>query len=77
MTDQRPNILFILGESHAPDLLGALGNPFIKTPNLDRLAARGALFENTYCASPLCVPARAAIATGRYPHETGYEEPAV
>lgn len=72
MTDRRPNVLFILGESHAPDLLGALGNPFIKTPNLDKLAERGALFENAYCASPLCVPARAAIATGRYPHETGY-----
>lgn len=72
MREHRPNVLFILGESHAPDLLGALGNSFIKTPNLDRLAERGVLFENAYCASPLCVPARAALATGRWPHETGY-----
>ena len=72
MEPDRPNLLFVLGESHAPDLLGALGNPFIHTPNLDRLAAGGTLFDTAYCASPLCVPARAALATGRFPHETGY-----
>lgn len=74
MNRQPANLLFILGESHAPHLLGAVGNPFIKTPNLDRLAAGGLLFETAYCASPLCVPARAAIATGRFPHETGFWE---
>ena len=66
------NLLFILGESHAPNLVGALGNPHIHTPNLDRLATRGTVFDSAYCASPLCVPARAAIATGRFPHQTGY-----
>lgn len=68
----RPNILFIVGESHAPDLMGATGNPVIRTPNLDRLAASGTVFRNAYCASPLCVPARAALATGLYPHQSGY-----
>lgn len=68
----RPNILFILGESHAADLIAATGHPLISTPNLDRLVARGTVFDAAYCASPLCVPARAALATGRYPHETGY-----
>ncbi len=72
MPEEPPNLLFLLGESHAPDLLGALGNPWIKTPNLDALAKRGLLFESAYCASPLCVPARAAVATGRFPHESGY-----
>ncbi len=72
MADERKNLLFILGESHAPRLMGAAGNRFIKTPNLDRLARRGVIFDAAYCASPLCVPARAAIATGRFPHETGY-----
>ncbi len=72
MTRKPPNLLFILGESHAPHLLGAAGNPHIKTPNLDRLAARGTRFETAYCASPLCVPARAALATGKFPHQTGY-----
>ncbi len=66
------NLLFILGESHAPDFLVALANPHIHTPSLDRLARRGVLFDSAYCASPLCVPARAAIATGRFPHQTGY-----
>ena len=72
MTDEKTNLLFLLGESHAPNLLGILGNSYIKTPNLDRLAARGMLYDNAYCASPLCVPARAALATGRFPHETRY-----
>lgn len=68
----RPNVLFILGESHAPDLLSVAGHPVIQTPNLDRLAQRGSVFKHAYCASPLCVPARAAIATGLFPHENGY-----
>ncbi|UCH40636.1 MAG: sulfatase-like hydrolase/transferase, partial [Gammaproteobacteria bacterium] len=72
MSVEPANLLFILGESHAPDLLGALGNPYIHTPNLDRLARRGTLFESAHCASPLCVPARAALASGRFPHQTGY-----
>ena len=72
MSIQPANLLFILGESHAPNLIGALGNSHIHTPNLDRLAGRGVLFDSAYCASPLCVPARAAIATGRFPHQTGY-----
>ncbi|MDJ0779219.1 MAG: sulfatase-like hydrolase/transferase [Gammaproteobacteria bacterium] len=74
MTVAPANLLFILAESHAPDLLGALGNPYIHTPNLDRLARRGTLFDAAYCASPLCVPARAAIATGQFPHQSGYWE---
>jgi len=74
MKPEPMNLLFLLGESHAPHLLGALGNPHIKTPNLDRLAARGLLFDRAWCASPLCVPARAGIATGRFPHESGYWE---
>ena len=72
MKTDPPNLLFILGESHAPDLLGVLGNRFIHTPNLDRLAHSGAVFENAYCASPLCVPARASLATGLFPHQSGY-----
>lgn len=68
------NLLFLLGESHSRALVGAYGHPIIQTPNLDKLAARGAIFENSYCASPICVPARAAIATGQYPHENRYWE---
>ena len=52
--------------------MGCSGHPIVQTPNLDRLAARGTRFTNAYSNSPICVPVRAAIATGRYPHQTGY-----
>lgn len=68
------NQLIIVGESHNRALVGAYGHPLIKTPNLDALAARGAVFRNGYCTSPICVPARASIATGLYPHQSGYWE---
>nr|WP_239579070.1 sulfatase-like hydrolase/transferase [Microlunatus panaciterrae] len=51
--------------------LGAAGNPEIQTPNLDRLAAQGALFENCYVQSPVCAPSRASLMTGRYLHNHG------
>lgn len=66
------NLLFFLTESHAAQLLGCAGDPLVQTPNIDRLAARGVLFDQCYCNSPICVPARSAIATGKYPHQTGH-----
>ena len=69
---QPKNLLFILSESHSQKLLGCYGNPIIKTPNLDGLAARGTCFANFYCTSPICVPSRASIATGLYPHQHRY-----
>ncbi len=68
------NLIFFTGENHCQRVLGAYGHPVVRTPHLDRLAARGTLFRNAYCSSPLCCPARASLATGRYPHETGYWE---
>jgi choline-sulfatase len=53
-------------------MLGAAGHPVIQTPNLDKIANNGVRFTNAYCVSPLCCPSRAALATGRYPHDTGY-----
>ena len=49
-------------------MLGCAGHPMIRTPNLDGLAARGVRFSDAYCNSPICVPSRAALATGRYVH---------
>lgn len=66
------NLIIFLSDNHSRALLGAAGHPIIKTPNLDRIAENGVRFTNAYCASPLCCPSRAAIATGRYPHQTGY-----
>lgn len=70
----RPNLLFFLSENHARHVAGCYGHAIVRTPNLDRLAARGTVFENAYTASPICCPARASIATGLYPHQTGYWE---
>jgi arylsulfatase A-like enzyme len=61
------NILFITMDQIRYDALGFLGVFPVKTPNLDALAARGTVYENTYCSSPLCVPSRASIMTGKYP----------
>ena len=66
------NLLFLLSDNHNRDLLGCYGDAVVRTPNLDRVAAGGARFRNAYSASPLCCPARAALATGRFAHQTGY-----
>ncbi len=66
------NLIVFLSDNHARSMLGAAGHPVIQTPNLDRIANNGVRFTNAYCVSPLCCPSRAAIATGRYPHDTGY-----
>ncbi|MEJ7769807.1 MAG: sulfatase-like hydrolase/transferase [Chitinophagaceae bacterium] len=65
------NIIFIVGDDHSSRVLGAYGNKIIRTPNLDRMAQRGVLFENAFVSSPLCSPSRQSILTGKYPHATG------
>ena len=69
---QPANLLFFMSDNHNGQLLGCYGHPHVRTPNMDRIAARGVRFANAYCASPLCCPSRSSLATGRYPHETGY-----
>lgn len=65
----RPNVLFILSDDQRADTIAALGNPEIRTPNLDRLAERGFHFTNAYCMGSMigavCTPSRTMIATGR------------
>jgi choline-sulfatase len=63
------NIIFILSDEHNKRVLGCYGHSMIKTPNLDALAARGTRFTSAYTNCPICVPARASFATGRYVHE--------
>jgi choline-sulfatase len=67
-----PNTLIIMSDEHSRKVMGAYGNPQVRTPHLDALAARGTLFETAYCNSPICVPSRASLHTGRYPHQVGY-----
>jgi len=65
---RRPNVLLIMADQLRADALGCYGNDVCRTPNLDALAERGALFTNGFTPNPICVPARAAITTGNYPH---------
>jgi len=67
--DHKPNILFIMCDQLRADALGCTGG-WVKTPNIDRLAREGARFSNCVTTSPVCVPARISMATGRYPHNT-------
>jgi arylsulfatase A-like enzyme len=68
---RKPNILFILSDQHRHDALGIAGDPVIQTPSLDGMAREGTLFKRMWCQSPVCRPARAALITGRYPHQNG------
>ncbi|MCB1492847.1 MAG: sulfatase-like hydrolase/transferase [Rhodobiaceae bacterium] len=65
------NMVFILSDEHNRKIAGAYGHPFIETPNIDALAAAGTTFDSAYTNCPICVPARAALATGLPVHETG------
>jgi arylsulfatase A-like enzyme len=70
--DFRPNILWITSEDNGQHL-GAYGDAFARTPNLDRLAARGMIYSHAWSNAPVCAPARTAVISGMYPTATGSE----
>lgn len=67
MTAASPNLLFILSDQHCQKVAACYGDPLVRTPHLDGLAARGVVFDNAYCPSPICVPSRMSMLTGRHP----------
>jgi len=71
---QSPNIIFIIGDDISWEDIGAYGHPTIRTPNIDRLAREGLIFNNMYVTASSCSPSRTSILTGRYPHNTGAAE---
>lgn len=64
---KQPNFLLLITDQHRADHLGCYGNRIVRTPNVDRLAARGVAFDRFYVASPICMPNRATLMTGRMP----------
>ncbi len=68
---RRPDIVLLLTDQQAASALACAGNPDVRTPGLDRLAAEGVRFESAYCTQPLCTPSRASLITGLMPHECG------
>ncbi|MCY3832796.1 MAG: sulfatase-like hydrolase/transferase [Chloroflexi bacterium] len=67
MTRKPPNILWICTDQQRYDTIGALNNPQVHTPNIDKLAASGVAFERAFCQSPICTPSRGSFLTGMYP----------
>ena len=63
------DILFIISDQHSYQLQGNAGNPLVRTPNLDRLAAAGTVMRDCYAACPLCVPSRLSLLSGQFPSE--------
>ena len=70
MTD-RPNILVVMSDEHDPAVTGCYGHGMVQTPNLDRLAEEGVVFDRAYCNSPMCLPSRMSFLTGQYCHRIG------
>ncbi len=66
-----PNILLVITDQQSRFAQSAAGNEWVRTPHLDSLSASGVRFTRAYCASPVCSPSRASLATGRPPHQTG------
>ena len=67
----KPNILTIMSDEHAPMFSSVYGHPIVQTPNMERLAAAGATLDAAYCNSPLCTPSRMSFMTGRFVHNIG------
>ncbi len=72
--DKRPNILILFSDDHALQGISAYGSPYIKTPNIDRLAKEGALYQNMFCTNSLCAPSRATLLTGKFSHKNGHRD---
>ncbi len=71
---KRPNVLIILSDDHAYQAIGAYGSQLAMTPNIDRLAKEGAVFNSAYVTNSICGPSRAVILTGKFSHKNGFKD---
>jgi len=69
--DRPPNIVYVICDQMRGDAMGCVDHPNVRTPNLDRMAKEGVLFERCFVNNPVCLPSRQSAFTGRYPHEHG------
>ena len=67
----RPNVVVIMTDDHATQMMSAYGSDRASTPHLDRIAEEGMIFRNSFCTNPLCAPSRATLITGKYSHRNG------
>ncbi len=72
--NQRPNIIFIMSDDHSERAISAYGSKLIKTPNIDRIANEGVLFQNSFVANSICGPSRAIMLTGKHSHINGFTD---
>lgn len=68
MEGKRPNVLLLVSDQHNYRISGCMGDRMASTPNIDRIAEKGTVFEKAYCQSPVCTPSRASFLTGKYCH---------
>lgn len=73
-THTRPNILIIVSDDHAYQSIGAYGSPYGATPNIDRLARQGAVYQNAFVTNSLCGPSRACLLTSKYSNLNGFKD---
>ena len=69
---KRPNIIFLMADDQRWDIMGCMGHPVIKTPNMDRLAAEGVLFENAFLTTSICMASRASVMLGQFVQQNNF-----
>src|ERR1043166_8833532 len=71
---QRPDIIYIMSDDHDADAISAYNKKLISTPNIDRIAAEGILFNKCFVGNSICSPARATLLTGQHSHKNGVKD---
>lgn len=70
----KPNVLYIMTDQQSYNMMSCMGNKWLSTPNMDKIAEMGYRFEKTYCVNPVCMPSRFSLLTGHYASEVGVKE---
>jgi len=74
LAQNKPNVVIIISDDHAYQTIGAYGSKYGKTPQIDRIASEGAIFNHAYVNNSICGPSRATLLTGKYSHKNGFKD---